>query len=178
MTFEEATNYITHSFLEIFNMAEDYFGKAEKEWSFIGIEFKDDGPYIMYYPNNKISIVLSTGCSNNFQQLFFQLSHETCHLLYPTGKKDANILNEGIAVCFSVVYDRYKFKNSTYAINALTDKYREAYNLVSKLLAIDKDAIKKIRSVYSNISNISKDELMSFNFNLDEIETEKLVSKF
>jgi len=179
MTFEEGVNEITNSILEMFRISEEYFGECERKWFFVGIEFKDDGPYIMYYPSDKISIVLSTGSTSNFEQLYYQLAHEVCHLLYPSGKPNANVLIEGISTYFSLKYNELKFSNSTYAIdNIKKSNYYNAYLLVDKLLSFDKDAIKKIRMTCSDISNITEDDLRNLSFNLSEVEIKKLVSKF
>lgn len=182
MTFEEGLSTITNSFMEMLIWAEHLFGKRDTNWTFIGVEFREDGPYIMYYPNNNISIVLMSNCSNFFPshpQLYYQLAHETCHLLYPTGKADANLLNEGISTYFSKIYQEKKYPNSSYAIDNISkSKYFESYQLVEKLLAFDKDAIKKIRQLNPSISNITEKELLSLKFNLSENEIKKLVSKF
>ncbi|GEP49953.1 hypothetical protein FNO01nite_06250 [Flavobacterium noncentrifugens] len=93
------------------HLAEDMFGERDKNWTY-WFRIYDDGPYIMYYPNNRISIVLSTNCSQfipNSPQPYYQLAHEVCHILYPTGKKDANILNEGISTYFSKLYQEKLF---------------------------------------------------------------------
>ncbi len=182
MELEQRLTLLTHKFMEMINEAEYLFGEREKQWYFVGIEFKEDGPYIMYYPNHKISIVLSNGCSHNFvafPQLYYQLSHETCHLLYPTGKADANVLNEGISTYFSKIFLEKEFPNSKYAIEEIQkSSYFEAYSLVEKLINYDSDAIKKIRKISPNISEVSKDQLLSLELGLEIHEIEKLIEKF
>lgn len=182
MTFELGNITLTYKFMEMLNWAEELFGKRLENWTYIGIEFRQDGPYINYYPNNKVSIVLSSGCSNTFPihpQLYYQLSHETCHLLYPTGKKDANNLNEGISTYFSKIFIEKEYPGNNYAMdNIKKSKYYEPFLLVEKLLREDKDAVKKIREINSNISSLTFEELNTLNFNLTEVEMKKLVEKF
>lgn len=182
MTFEQAVNLLTNKFMEMLNWAEQLFGQRDKEWTFIGIEFRDNGPYIFYYPGKRISIVLSTNCSGYFPnspQLYYQLAHETCHLLYPTGKNDANVLNEGISTYFSKLFQEKEYPNLTYAIDDIKQtKYYEPYLLVEKLLKSDNDAVKKIREISPNISSVTEEQLLSLNFNLEPDEIKKLVSKF
>ena len=182
MTFEEGINTITHSFMEMLNMAEELFGNRDKNWTFIGVEFSGCVPCIMYYPNNKISIVLSKDCSKEFPncpQLYYQLAHEICHLLYPTEKSDATVLIEGISVFFSKKYQEKIYPESTYAIDDISkSKYYEAYQLVEKLLTIDKDAVKKIRQKGFEITNITESELKSMDFGLNDEEIKKIISKF
>ena len=179
MTFEEGINEITSTFMDILNEAESYFGERDKSWTFTGIEFREDGPYIMYYPNKTISIVLSSNSSNNFIQLYYQLAHETCHLLYPTGKADANNLNEGISTIFSKIYQEKKYPSSTFAFDCIKkSKYFEAYSLVEELLSFDSEIIKKIRAINPNISYVTKDDLRKLGFNLRDELIDKLVQRF
>lgn len=182
MTFEQRTNTITYAFLEMLNYAEELFGKKITEWTFVGIEFRSDGPHVRYYSEKKISIVLSSNCSNFSPiplQLFYQLAHETCHLLYPTGKPDANVLNEGISTYFSKIYHERRFPGSTYAIDCIKNsKYYEAFQLVEKLISNDNEVIKKIRQINPMISYVSEEELLNLNLNLSKKEISKLVSKF
>lgn len=182
MTFEEAITHLTQNFQNMLNKAEEMFGERDKSWTFIGIEFYNDGPYIMYYQNKRISIVLSKDCSKlipEFPQLYYQLSHEVCHLLYPTGKKDANVLNEGISTYFSKVYLDILFPNNDYAIeNIKKSIYFRAYILVEKLLSLDPDSIKKIRAINPNISYVTKEEISSLNFELNDEEIDELITKF
>ena len=182
MTFEEGITHLTQIFQDILKTAEEMFGERDKSWTYIGLEFYDDGPYIMYYPNKKISIVLSKDCSKlipGHPQLYYQFSHEVCHLLYPTGKKDANVLNEGISTYFSKVYLDKLFPNNNYAIeNIKKSRYFRPYTLVEKMLSLDPDSIKKIRDINPNISYVTKEEILSLNFALKETEIEELVEKF
>ena len=182
MIFEEGVKHLTQTFTCMLNKAEDMFGERDKTWTFVGIEFYDDGPYIMYYPNKTVSIVLSTDSSKfypNYPQLFYQLSHEVCHLLYPTGKRDANILNEGISTYFSKVYLDILFPNNDYAISNISKSiYYRAYLLVEKLMQIDSESIKKIRKKNPQISYLTKEELQSLNFQLTDNEIEELISRF
>ena len=182
MTFEEGINNLTNSFIEMLDLAEEYFGDRDKKWTFIGIEFLNNGPYIKYYPNNKISIVLLKDCSKTFPdhpQLIFQLAHETCHLLFPTEKLNTNYLIEGISTYFSKIYQEKKYPESKYAIeNIKNSKYFIAYQLVEKILKNDSYAIKKIRQKKINITNISNIEIKGFNFGLNDEEIEILLSKF
>ena len=40
-------NGITYDFMSMLNYAEELFGEWNKEWTFIGIEFRENGPYIL-----------------------------------------------------------------------------------------------------------------------------------
>lgn len=179
---EDDNNFLAQTFKEMLEMAESMFGSKDNSWTFIGFEYRSDGPYICYYPFKNISIVLSSECEKPplfLPQLFYQLSHEVCHLLYPTGKQDANLLVEGISTYFSRLYLDHKYPNNTYAIrNISNSKYFEAYKLVNKLLTIDSDAIKKIRAINPAISYLSKEEFLSLNIALEEAEIDRLLDRF
>lgn len=182
MTFEEATTHITHAFMEMLNLAESMFGDRDKNWTFIGIEYEDNGPFIRYYPQNKISIVLSSNCSEfipHYPQLYYQLSHEVCHLLYPTGSANANVLNEGISTYFSRVYIEKRFPGNDYALRCISkSKYYRPYTLVEELMEINPNAIKEIRKICPRISDVTKQQLNSLNLGLSESKIEELVQKF
>ncbi len=183
MTFEQAVSAITRTFVKMLNKAEDLFGERNKEWTFVGIEFRDGGPYILFYPSHKkVAIILSVNSSAlfpNHEQLYFQLAHETYHLICPTGTSEANLLEEGAAAYFSKYYLELLFPNSTYAIEAIRESaYLESYELVEKLLSSDQEAFKKIRQINPIISYVTEEELKSLGFDLSEEEIKRLVSKF
>lgn len=169
----------TFWFKDALNLAESLFGPRDKDWTYIGLEFKEDGPYIMYYPGNRISIVLSTGSLNYQLQFLYQLSHEVCHLLYPTGKADANNLNEGISTYFSRIYQEKHFPHSDYAIEAIKKtRYFAPYNAVHHLLADDPSFILKLRKINSNISAATYDQIKEVGEALDDDVILYLLEKF
>jgi len=135
------------------DLAKEKFGDINSEYFFLGLEFKDDGPRIRYQAPNYIVIHLTPNSLENEFLAYFQLSHEVYHLLSPTGKYDANNLEEGLAVYFSKFYlDR--FTQSVFSWEAATlpnSNYYNAYKLVDKLLQIDPHIIKTIRTAFPKI---------------------------
>lgn len=182
MNFETGIGHLTDIFRDMLNCAEDQFGERDKSWTYIGLEFRDDGPYILYYPRKQVAIVLSTSCSEfipEHPQLYYQLAHEVCHLLHPTGRADANVLVEGISTYFSKIYLETIFPGSEYALkNIRKSKYFRAYQLVEKLLSNDPDSIKKIKGAFPNISSLTEKDLKSFGFQLSVVEVKELIQKF
>ena len=182
MTFDEGTNEITRSFIKMLNMAEEMFGKYENKYNFVGIEFRNTVPCIWFYPNDKVSIVLSTNSLVDFPnnpQLYFQLAHEACHLINLTKKENTLVLNEGISTYFSRIYQEIIYPDSTYAIEAIKNSiYYYAYLLVDKMLSYDREIIKKIRKICPDISKITKDGMKRMEKNLNDEEIEELTKIF
>lgn len=143
---------------EILDLAQAQFGQMRSNFIFLGIEFKSDGPRIQYQNDNSghcryIRIQLTPDVLNNEYQAYYQLAHEVYHLLAPTGKFDANVLEEGLATYFSKVYlDR--FQQNIFDWEAATrpnSNYYNAYRLVEQLLQINPDIIKIMRDKFPHI---------------------------
>ncbi|UOE49356.1 hypothetical protein MTO98_33725 [Mucilaginibacter sp. SMC90] len=179
MTNDEIITNTTSWFLDALNYAECMFGARDKEWTYVGLEFRDNGPYIYYYPNKRISIVLSTGCINYPLQFIYQLSHEVCHLLYPTGKADANNLNEGISTFFSKIYQEKHFPESVYAIeNIVKSRYFNAYNIINQIMVDDPRFVFRLREINDDISNITFDQIKEANVDIADETIFYLLKKF
>ncbi len=142
--------------------AQQQFGPRDASYSPAGIEFADTPvPYIWYwYPagaNAKYLIVrLPVNCANDNVQACYQLAHETVHFLSPTGTNKANILEEGAATLFAT---RYIMQNFGVPFLAGGAKYQEAEKMVEALLAIDAEAVRKVRKIQPTFSKITVDDL-------------------
>lgn len=138
---------------EMLGLAIEKFGKVNSEFFFLGIEFKNDGPRIRYHKPNYITIHLTPNSLENEFMALYQLSHEVYHLLSPTGKYDANNLEEGLAVYFSKLYlDRFTQDIFNWEAATQPDKrYYNAYQLVDKLLRFDPNIIKTLRTNFPQI---------------------------
>lgn len=165
--------------LDILMIAEKLFWERNKEWTFIWIEYKLNWPYIMYYPNKSVSIVLTPSTKDFHPQFIYQLSHEVCHLLYPTWEADANVLNEWISTYFSEYYEDLRYKKYDYAFkNIIKSPYYGAYLLFKKIFNLDKDIVKKIRKINPNISEITFKEIKKLWLNIEDDVLEQLIKKF
>lgn len=143
---------------EILDLAQAQFGQMRNDFIFLGIEFKSDGPRIQFQNDNKenlryVRIQLTPDVLKNEYHAYYQLAHEVYHLLAPTGKFDANVLEEGLATYFSKVYlDR--FQQSMFDWEANTRPYPNyyvAYELVEQLQQINPDIIKIMRDKFPHI---------------------------
>ena len=162
---------------ETLRQAEELFGKRDKEYTILGVEFILTGLPRVWYPGNckHIIIRLNKSAIENVNQSLYQLSHETVHCLSPKGKRAANVLEEGLATYFSEWYMR---KNGLGDWFPILPEYIEANKLVKELLSIDFDIIKKVRTIQPKISDITQADLMKANCNIQTELAEKLCKPF
>jgi hypothetical protein len=66
---------------------------------------------LIWYPGDRKHIViqLSVNCLTDLPRACYQLAHECIHLLAPTGRQNANNLEEGLATLFSEDYATCEF---------------------------------------------------------------------
>jgi hypothetical protein len=123
---------------------------------------------------------LSKACLLDREDAYFQLSHEVVHLISPTGKRDANNLEEGLATYFSIYYMNYVFEDPKgfWHQEVPYEDYRKAYEVTKKLLDLDRDAIKKLRKNQKIISKISKEQIMALYPDFPEEDAEFLARNF
>jgi hypothetical protein len=162
---------------QILSDIEDKFGKRDKDFTLLGIEFSVDGPQI-WYPNNCKNIIIQLGleCLTNNSQACYQLAHECVHLLSPNEMRKANFLEEGLATYYSKYYMK-NFMFEDWTTN--NEKYSKASSLVEKLLFAKPQIIKELREIECNISSINKELLMSkVSDILNEEEINILVTSF
>lgn len=162
---------------DMLNMAEKMFGKRDKTYTILGIEFSNDGPQL-WYPGNCKSIViqLNINALNDEHRACFQLSQEVVHLISPTGKRDATNLEEGLATYFGDQYMKKNFPDSPWRIEKKS--YLKVKKLVEELLTIDPEIIKKVREGQPTISKIKKEDLISVNDKIKKSSAEELTKDF
>ena len=130
--------------------AETLFGARDKSWTILGCQYckGDMQPENWYpgYPKRKdIVINLSAKANEDVDIALFQLSHEVVHTLSPKVGVEANVLEEGVAVWFSVRY--VKKATGKDATKWLSKNYRYAYDAVKELMRNDIEAVKKLRKI-------------------------------
>ena len=152
------TDAIASSTNLMLDLAQAQFGQMRSDFIFLGIEFKSDGPRIQYYNDDNgntryIKIQLTPDVLKNEYHTYYQLAHEVYHLLAPTGKFDANVLEEGLATYFSKIYLN-RFQQDIFDWEAATrpnPNYYNSYKLVEQLLQINPDIIKIMRDKFPNL---------------------------
>lgn len=130
-----------------------------------GVHFADFGPCTIYLPEERvINVQLSHRAENDDLQALYQLAHEVCHTLHPSrdGRSlvaDAtSVLNEGISTWFSCfICDRVGYGEIVRASTAQTP-YGKPMELVTELLEIDGESIKKLRTFQPHIDRLSPDD--------------------
>ena len=153
--------------------AEELFGQRDKDYTILGVEFVLHDIPSVWYPGdcNHILIRLSKDALYDFNQALYQLSHETVHCLSPKPGSMVNVLEEGLATYFSEWYMQNSGFGNWFSTNK---KYTAASDLVKDLLSTDCDVIKKIRKIQPVISDISSDDFLWINPELDEKLIQKL----
>lgn len=172
---------------QLITLAEQMFGPMSSPWEYAGVTFRDHPPHLYYAPETtSVQIALSLRAVEGDLQRDFQLSHEVCHLLYPSvdparpEKPQTIVLNEGISTYFSVmvVAADYGEEAAGMALKSLAEnspEYFSAFKLVSRLMQRDRDAIKKLRSIQPMINDVVAQDLLAADFGLTEDEAEALV---
>lgn len=155
---------------------EELYGKRDKSWTFVGVEFEKDGPQI-WFPGNcrNIAIQLNTNALDNEVFAHYQLAHEAVHLLSPNGENCAPVIEEGLATLYSE-----DFIYRTYNVSGLTNmsSYIGAANSVRELLLFDSDAIKKLRAVQPSFKKMTLDTFKAANIDYPPAKLKNLISVF
>ena len=162
---------------EMLYMAEELFGPRDRSYTILGVEFVSDNPRI-WYPGNcqHIIIQLDLSAATNMFQACYQLAHETIHLLAPTGGKNANNLEEGVACYFADLFMKEAMRNPYPPPSLLS--YRAAFELVKPLLDADKYCIRKLRKQQPSFSKMSEEQISIAFPNLTSKDVGFLISKF
>ncbi len=157
-------------------LAEDQFGERDLSYTILGVEFSKDGPQI-WYPNNckHIIIQLEPQCLYERYRAYYKLAHECVHLLSPTGGRNANVLEEGLATYFSQQY-MHDYFEVNWPLGM--ESYKIACVLAEILLKLDPYAIKHLRREEPVISKISKELLLKYYPALGEEVASKLAQPF
>ena len=171
---------------EYISIAQEEFGPMCSEWHYVGVEINNMAPHLRYYPETEsVSISLSKKIIADETQLHFQLSHEVCHLLYPTmslnGIREATtVLNEGISTYFSV-WAAGRFCPQEYLINNLeqhSPHYFRAMAAVHELLKNDQDAIKRLRLLEPKLNKLNHHHFEQAELLASEVLISELLSTF
>lgn len=162
---------------DMLQLAQEWFGERDREWTILGVEFCGDHPRV-WCPGNRRDIVVQVAvrCMDEPQRAAYQLAHECVHLIAPIGCKDSSVLEEGLATWFAQYYMAERIGNPNWRSTMYS--YTVAQEKAEKLLALDKDAIKKLRAEIPQISYFTKDLLLKHYPELGEPLAAELTSRF
>jgi len=147
------------------SLAENRFGKRDRTHTILGVEFVDGIPQC-WYPGNcgNVVVQLSIQCLREPDRACFQLAHEVIHLLAPSGGRNANVLEEGLATHFQSWYmaNHYPpdWPRSGLDWNAFEcQSYVLAKGLVEELLILDPGIVRSIREREPMLSRVTSEML-------------------
>lgn len=173
---------------QLIALAEQMFGPMSSPWKYAGVTFRDHPPHLYYAPETtSVQIALSLRAIGDNLQRDFQLSHEVCHLLYPSvdpaqpNTPQTIVLNEGISTYFSVIVigADHGDEAATMVLESLeknSPKYFSAFKLVLELIQRDRGAIKKVRTIQPMINDVVAQDLLAADVGLASDEAEALVA--
>ena len=129
--------------------AETDFGPRDASYTVWCVEFSRKNPSVSrrIWGANLITLILSRGVlelakQGEFRNAYWELAHESVHLLAPPFTKGANVLEEGVACCFQRKYLRGNFG---FEREQKMPCYASAEAKVQALLDLDADIIWKLR---------------------------------
>lgn len=131
------------------NRAETMFGKRASGWTFEGVELDANGPHLWFPDPLKqcVSIQLGQSVVEYPNQALYQLSHEVVHLLAPNREPPTIMIEEGLAVKFSLEVPSYADGYVSDTMAAMNQNYRDALTLANEVLAIVPDAVPRLREL-------------------------------
>ena len=93
---------------------------------------------------------------------------------------EVNYLEEGMATWFSKKITEEETKDFEYCEPAIAkdEKYKKAYDLYLKLIAVDKDAVKKLRALQPVIAQIQPGDFANAGLAVDKELIAALLEKF
>ena len=137
---------------------EDIFGDRDKSWTILGVEinFKSSVPQ-NWHPGGRerknIVFQLVPPADRSLINANYQLAHEVVHSLSPNIGLPVNVLEEGLASWFAMYYVN---KHFGVIMQERLNSYMVAREVVERLLATDKNVVKKLRSVEPCFKKITR----------------------
>lgn len=168
--------------------AEDIFGQ-KTDYEYLGISYHNFQPRVVLDSKDFLTgqsfykMELCGMAINDRTDGILQLSHEVIHLLSPVEQdegSEVNYLEEGMATYFSKLITERDTGNSEFCTAALANRpnYLRAYELYESLIAIDEEAVKKLRKITPVIGNIQPEDFVAAGLEVDSNLIDALLEKF
>lgn len=163
---------------------EKRYGSRDRNWTYVGVDFSDDVPYV-WYPGNKetpprkhIAISLGTGALTDRQRTVYQLAHECVHLLAPVDDLAVPVIEEGLATAFAEDMIEYWCDNPRKQAYTRLPKYVNAAARVRELLALAPDAIRRLRATEPAFKRMTTDTFSRAGLNIPPALVTALLAPF
>lgn len=160
--------------VEMLQQVEARFGASVGDREIVAIVA--DGPMVTVpIGNGRFEVHVQHWNVNDRRQTLFQLAHEMVHVLSQDAQVQPTYLEEGLATVFQQTFD-----SARYGLPALqvAGEYEVARQNVEQLLALDPEAVRKIRETESTISKVTSDQMRSVLPSCDRELAERLAKSF
>lgn len=163
---------------------EKRYGSRDSSWTYLGVEFSDDVPHVWFPKGNEtpprrhISITLSAEAFSDRQRTVYQLAHECVHLLAPVVDGSVPVIEEGLATAFSEDMIEYWCDNTNKQAYTEDKRYVNAAARVRELLALEPDAIPRLRAVEPAFNQMTADTFTRAGLNVPPALVAALLASF
>ena len=174
---KDHTRTLAYQLSKMLHMVEELFGPRDYSYTILGIEFASDGPQI-WYPRNHRHIIVQLNVINchGHVQAYYQMAHETVHLLAPSCGRNANNFEEGVACYFAAYYMKYQFNQPNWS--PTLPSYRCALEIIAPRLNEDIGCIRRLRKNQPSFRKMSKEAVSSEFPQLTSEDVDFLMSTF
>ena len=164
--------------IDMVHIAKKLFGPRDLSYTIVNIEFMTDVPRIRYPENYHIIIRLTQSAATNMSRAYYQMAHETVHLLAPTGCNDSTNFEEGIACYFAADYMKEQFNEPCWSPGI--PSYECALDAVTPLLDKDMCCVRRLREHHHLFQDITKEDIIKEFPDLEskDKDVDFLISKF
>ena len=155
---KDHTGTLAYQLSKMLHMVEELFGPRDYSYTILDIEFASDGPQIWYPRNHRHIIVqLNVSTATDMPKAYYQMAHETIHLLAPTRLCDVTVFEEGVACYFAAYYMKEEWND--YSWSPGDPKYEYALALIKPRLDEDIKCVGRLRARQPSFQKMTKEEI-------------------
>lgn len=162
-------DFLNNAFSSLLAEAERLYGPRDVTIPYLGVIRQSDGPHIWFSSHDSATgmfIAIDADCHNNNQALY-QFSHEVVHLLEPNRNPPTILLEEGLAVKFSLEAPQYPWSDypqqARISMPTRAPNYHLALTIAETILrGRPDDLIKNIRQKVSSFANWTPELLVKY----------------
>lgn len=145
---------------DMIEMVEILFGPRDESYTVVDIEIEHKTPKIWFPDRNGKDIIIRLSVSPSdeicMSRSFYQLAHETVHLLAPI-HGTANNLEEATATYFAAYYMRVRLNEPAWKPGL--ESYAKVLEIVKPVLDKDIHCIKKLREKEPSFSKMTREQV-------------------